>query len=336
MRLTRPAAVLMAAALLAPALGSGAFAQAAHHAPGDASTKGAGTAAPGVSANPNPVVATVNGDAVHLEDVRAAAQSLPEDMRNMPPGMLFPMIVNQVIDQKALLIAARKQGLQKDPAVQKIMQAASDTALQNVYLTRAITPDVTDAAVQDVYAKTIASKQGDKEVHARHILVATEAQANDVIKQLKGGGDFAKLATSMSTDKASAAQNGGDLGWFKQGDMLPEFSTAAFAMNKGDVSQKPVHTRYGWHVIQVLDTRIATPPAFDTVKDQIRQKLIQQNVRAAVEKALVGIKVVRFKPDGTKVTAADQKAADQGAPGGTAPVPAQGAPATPGSTPNAD
>ncbi len=336
MRLTRPAAVLMAAALLAPALGSGAMAQAAHHAPGDAPTKGAGAAAPAASANPNPVVATVNGDAVHLDDVRAAAQSLPEDMRNMPPGMLFPMIVNQVIDQRALLIAARKQGLQKDPAVQKIMQAASDTALQNVYLTRAITPDVTDAAVQEVYAKTIASKQGDKEVHARHILVATEAQANDVIKQLKGGADFAKLAASISTDKASAAQNGGDLGWFKQGDMLPEFSTAAFAMNKGDISQKPVHTRYGWHVIQVLGTRTATPPAFDTVKDQIRQKLIQQNVRATVEKALVGVKVVRFKPDGTKVTAADQKAADQGAAGGAAPVPAQGAPATPGSSPNAD
>ncbi len=332
MRLTRPAAVLMAAALLAPATGSGAMAQAAHHAPGDTPAKGAGAAAPGA----NPVVATVNGDAVHLDDVRAAAQSLPEDMRNMPPGMLFPMIVNQVIDQRALLIAARKQGLQKDPAVQKIMQAASDTALQNVYLTRAITPDVTDQAVQDAYAKTVATKPGDKEVHARHILVATEAQANDVIKQLKGGADFAKLATSQSTDKASAAQNGGDLGWFKQGDMLPEFSAAAFGMNKGDISQKPVHTRYGWHVIQVLDTRIAQPPAFDTVKDQLRQKLIQQNVRAAVEKALVGVKVVRFKPDGTKVTAADQKAAEQGAATGSGPVPPQGAPATPGSNPNAD
>ncbi len=333
MRLTSPAAVLMAAALLAPATDPAAFAQSAGQAAKDAPPKDAKAAA---AANPNPVVATVNGDSVHLDDVRAAAQSLPEDMRNMPPGMLFPMIVNQVIDQKALLITARKQGLQKDPAVQKIMQTASDTALQNVYLTRAITPNVNDKAVHDVYDKTMAGKPGDKEVHARHILVASEAQAKDVIKQLKGGADFAKLAASLSTDKASAAQNGGDLGWFKQGDMLPEFSTAAFAMNKGDVSPTPVHTRYGWHVIQVLDTRSATPPAFDTVKDQIRQKLIQQNVRAAVERALVGVKVVRFKPDGTKVTAADQKAADQATPGGSPPVAAQGAPAAPGSTPNPD
>ncbi len=330
MRLTSPAAALAAAALLSSVpCGTAVLAQTTQHASGGAP----GKLAP--LANPNPVVATVNGDPVHLDDVRAAAQTLPDDMRNMPPGVLFPMIVNQVIDQRALLITARKQGLQKDPAVEKIMQTASDTALQNVYLTREITPQVNDQAIHDVYDKTIAGRPGDKEVHARHILLASEAQADDVIKQLQGGADFAKLASSLSTDKASAAQNGGDLGWFKQGDMLPEFSAAAFSMSKGEISKKPVQTRYGWHVIQVLDTRTATPPTFDSVKDQIRQKLIQQNVRAVVERALSGVKVVRFKPDGSKVTAADQ-AASGAAPGGTSPVPAQGAPATPGSAPNSD
>ena len=335
MRLTSPAAALAAAALLSSALGSVAVvAQTSHRAAPDAPAGASGKA--GAPANPNPVVATVNGDAVHLDDVRAAAQTLPDDMRNMPPGVLFPMIVNQVIDQRALLITARKQGLQKDPSVEKIMQTASDTALQNVYLTREIAPQVNDQSIHDVYDKTIAGRPGDKEVHARHILLASEAQANDVIKQLQGGADFAKLASSLSTDKASAAQNGGDLGWFKQGDMLPEFSAAAFSMGKGEISKKPVQTRYGWHVIQVLDTRTATPPTFDSVKDQIRQKLIQQNVRAVVERALSGVKVVRFKPDGTKVTAADQAATGGGAPGGNSPVPTQGAPATPGSAPNSD
>ncbi len=335
MRLTSPAAALAAAALLFPALGSTAVvAQTTHHAAQDAPGGASGKAA--LPANPNPVVATVNGDPVHLDDVRAAAQTLPDDMRNMPPGVLFPMIVNQVIDQRALLITARKQGLQKDPAIAKIMQTASDTALQNVYLTRQITPQVNDQTIHDVYDKTIAGRPGDKEVHARHILLASQAQANDVIKQLQGGADFAKLASSLSTDKASAAQNGGDLGWFKQGDMLPEFSNAAFSMNKGDVSKKPIQTRYGWHVIQVLDTRTATPPTFDSVKDQIRQKLIQQNVRAVVERALAGVQVVRFKPDGTRVTAADQPATGAGGSGGTSPVPTQGAPATPGSAPNSD
>ena len=334
MRLTSPAAALAAAALLTPALGSTTVAQTTHHATQDASGGGPGKTA--IPANPNPVVATVNGDPVHLDDVRAAAQTLPDDMRNMPPGVLFPMIVNQVIDQRALLITARKQGLQKDPAVEKIMQTASDTALQNVYLTRQITPQVNDQTIHDVYDKTIAGRPGGEEVHARHILLASKAQADDVIKQLHGGADFAKLASSLSTDKASAAQNGGDLGWFKQGDMLPEFSNAAFSMKKGEISDKPVQTRYGWHVIQVLDTRTATPPTFDSVKDQIRQKLIQQNVRAVVEHALAGVQVVRFKPDGTKVTAADQPASGAGASGGNSPVPTQGTPTTPGSAPNSD
>ena len=334
MRLTSLAASLAAAALLAPAfvpalMTDTARAQTAHR-----PAAAAPDAGPGKTAAPNPIVATVNGDPVHLDDVRAAAQSLPDEMRQMPPNVLFPMIVNQVIDQKALLIAARHQGLQKEPQVQKTMQSAADTALQNIYLTREVSPMVTDQAVRDVYDKTMAGKAGDKEVHARHILLGSEKQAEDVIKQLKGGADFAKLASTLSTDKASAAQNGGDLGWFKQGDMLPEFSAAAFAMKKGEISDKPVQTRYGWHVIQVLDTRTAPPPSFDSVKDQIRQKLIQQDVRKIVDQALTGVKVVRFKPDGSRDTGAPGAA--PGAGGMSGPnVPGQAPPAAPG-TPSAD
>ncbi|TLU71322.1 peptidylprolyl isomerase [Lichenicoccus roseus] len=328
MRLPSLAASLAAAALLAPALlpvSEAARAQTAHHPSPDAG--------PGKTANPNPVVASVNGDAIHLDDVRAAAQTLPDEMRQMPPNVLFPMIVNQVIDQKALLIAARRDGTQKDPQVQKAMQAAADTALQNIYLTRQVSPMVTDQAVRDVYDKTMAGKSGEKEVHARHILLATKAQAEDVIKQLKGGADFSKLASTLSTDKASAAQNGGDLGWFKQGDMLPEFSAAAFSMNKGQISDQPVQTRYGWHVIQVLDTRTAAPPSFDSVKDQIRQKLIQQDVRKVVDQALTGVKVVRFKPDGSRDNSPPMGPQGAGAQGGG--VPGQAPQPAPG-TPSAD
>ena len=305
MRLSSPAAAFLAAALLAPAplLASGAFAQTKTGAPHPSASD---TPAAAAAKNPDPLIATVNGEPIHLDDVRAAAQTLPEEARNMPSNVLFPMIVNQVIDQKALLIAAQKGGLERDPRVQKVMRTAADNALQNVYLTREIGPEVNDDAVQALYAKTVASKPGEAEVHARHILVPTEAQAQAVIKKLDHGADFAKLATSLSTDKASASQNGGDLGWFKRGDMLPAFADAAFSMKKGQISQKPVQTRYGWHVIQVLDTRVAPPPPFATVKDQLRQQLIQQNVRAAVQKALTGVTVVRYKPDGTKVTAADE------------------------------
>ena len=306
MRLSSPVAAFLVTALLSSAsplaLSRAAAAQTAPNAAPKAN-HAAGTTKP---ANPNPMVASVNGEPIHLDDVREAAQSLPDQARSLPPNVVFPMVVNQVIDEKALLIAARKAGLQKDPQVKQIMQSAADTALQNVYLTRQIGPEVTDDAVQALYAKTVASKPGEEEVHARHILVKTEAQAKSVIKKLDAGADFGKLAASLSTDKASAAQNGGDLGWFKRGDMLPAFSDAAFALKPGQTTQKPVHTQYGWHVIQVLGTRTAAPPPFATVKDQLRQQLIREKVRGVVQTAIADVKVVRYKPDGSKVTAADE------------------------------
>ena len=308
MRLSRPAAAIMAAALLSsmPDLSSRGMAQTP---PQAAATQAPDQTSPDAKAalkNPNPLIATVNGAPVHLDDIRAAAQTLPEQARNLPSNVLFPMLINQVIDQKALLIAARKQGLQKQPAVQKVMQDASDTALQNAFLSREIGPKVNDDAVQALYAKTVANKPGEEEVHARHILVPTKADAEAAIKKLDHGADFAKLAKSLSTDKASAGQNGGDLGWFKRGEMLPAFSDAAFALKPGQITQTPVQTRYGWHVIQMLGKRVEPPPPFATVKDQLRQQLIQQNVRDAVQQALAGVKVVRYKPDGTKVTETEQ------------------------------
>ncbi|MCQ8279008.1 peptidylprolyl isomerase [Acetobacteraceae bacterium KSS8] len=332
MRRSSPAALFSAAAffLSASALTPAAFA--APHKKDAVAADAKPAAAPAAPKDNNPVVASVNGQPIHLDDVRAAAQALPEDMRSVPPQMLFPMLVNQLIDQKALVIAAKKEGLEKDPAAQKAMQAAADQALQNVYLSRIVGPQADDAAVKDVYARDYAGKPGEEEIHARHILVADEKTAQDIIKQLKAGADFATLAKKYSTDKASVDAGGGDLGWFKKGDMLPEFSNAAFAMKKGEISDKPVHTRYGWHVIQVLDTRISPPPAFDTVAAQIRQKLIQTGVHAAVDKAVAQVKVQRFNPDGTP--ASDKPAPASSAPAGSSPVPAQAAaPTTPGTTP---
>ncbi len=304
MRLSSPAASIIAACLLysLPDLATRAAAQTPANAPAAHTPKQTQAGGSAAAKNPNPLIATVNGAPVHLDDVRAAAQTLPEQARGLPSNVLFPMLVNQVIDQKALLVAARKEGLQKQPAVQKVMQDAADTALQNVFLSREIGPKVSEDAVQALYAKTVASKPGEEEVHARHILVPTKAGAQAIIKKLDHGSDFAQLAKSASTDKASAGQNGGDLGWFKRGEMLPSFSDVAFALKPGQITQTPVQTRYGWHVIQVLGKRVEPPPPFATVKDQLRQQLIQQNVRVAVQQALAGVTVVRYKPDGSKVT----------------------------------
>jgi peptidyl-prolyl cis-trans isomerase C len=250
----------------------------------------------------NPVVATVNGDPIRMSDVAAAAQQLPPNVaQQVPPQVLFPKLIDQLVSRRALLIQARKQGLEKDPAVQKQMQAAADQVLQGIALQRAVLPKVTEDAIKAAYDKQYAGKPGEPEIHARHILVDTEAKAKDIIAQLEKGAKFEDLAKKYGDPKDAATQNGGDLGFFKKGDMLPEFSTAAFALKPNEYTHTPVHTRYGWHVIQVLETRTSQPPTYDQVHDEIKQQVLQADVAAAVAAAKAGVKVQLFNANGTPV-----------------------------------
>ena len=273
---------------------AGAFAQTSAAAP-PAATPAAPSAADG--AKPDPVVARVGGEEIHLSDMAEAAQSLPEEVRSMPPPVLYPMLLDQMIDRKALVIAARKQGLEHDPVVERSIARATEQALQNALLTRDIGPKVTEAAIRARYDQTTASKAGEEEAHARHILVADEATAKKVIADLKAGGDFTELAKKYSTDPQ--AQQGGDLGYFKKADMVPEFAEATFALKPGQVTQTPVHTQFGWHVIKLEDKRSAPPPTFEQAHDEIRQQIIQEGVRADLEKLKVGLPIEKFAMDGS-------------------------------------
>jgi peptidyl-prolyl cis-trans isomerase C len=258
---------------------------------GPAPPPGAGAAAP------DPVVARVDGEPIHMSDVAAAAQSLPPNTRNIPQQTLYPMILDQLIDGKALVIEARKDGLDKDLAVQREIAAATEHVLQTAMLNKVVGPSITDEALHTLYDKDIAGKGGEDEVHARHILVDNEELANKIIAELKNGADFAALAKKYSKDP-SADQNG-DLGYFRKDEMVPEFAKVAFALKVGQISDTPVHTQFGWHVIQVLDRRHAPPPTFDQARDELRQKAIQQGIQQAVVNARSKVKVEKFNPDGS-------------------------------------
>jgi peptidyl-prolyl cis-trans isomerase C len=258
------------------------------------------------------VVATVNGDPIHMSDVAAAAQALPPNVaQQVPPQVLFGKLIDQLVSRRALLIEAKKQGLDKDPAVQHQMQAAADQVLQGIALQRQVLPKVNEEAIKAQYDKQYAGKPGEPEIHARHILVDSEAKAKDIIAQLEKGAKFEDLAKKYGDPKDAATQQGGDLGFFKKGDMLPEFSDAAFKLKPGEYTHTPVHTHYGWHVIQVLETRTSQPPTYDQVHDEIKQQLLQQDVQAAVAQAKAGVKIQLFNPNGTPVP-----------PGGTPALPA--------------
>jgi peptidyl-prolyl cis-trans isomerase C len=256
-------------------------------------------------ATDDPVVATVDGKPIHLSDLKDAVQSLPENMRALPPQALYPMLLDQMIDARALVSEAHKSGLDKDPAVQRQVTAAEDRALQTAVLSKDVGPTITDAALRARYDQDVAGKPGEEQVHAKHILVDSEADAKKIIADLKGGADFAALAKQYSKDP-SAAQQGGDLGFFKKDEMVPEFAAAAFALQPGQVSETPVHSQFGWHVILLVERRRAEPPSFDKARDDLRQKMIQEGVQKAVAKARASVTVEKFNMDGSPARATDQ------------------------------
>jgi peptidyl-prolyl cis-trans isomerase C len=184
--------------------------------------------------------------------------------------------------------------------------------LQDFWIQREIARLVTLEKIQAKYQERLKSMPPEEEVHARHILVATEPEAKAIIADLKKGAAFDKLAKEKSTDKASGAE-GGDLGWFKKTDMVKEFADAAFALKKGELSQTPVKTQFGYHVIKVEDRRKAPPPSFEELSGQIHQDLARETVTAMLNKLRADAKVEKFNPDGS--------------------TPAPPAPATPGTAP---
>ena len=267
--------------------------------------------------SPNTVVATVNGDPIRMSDVAAAAQQIPQQMQGrVPPEQLFPLLIDQLVSGKAVAAQARKEGLDRDPRIARQMQAAADQVLQSAALQKAVLPQVNEDAIKTQYDKEYAGKPGETEVHARHILVDSQAKAQDIIKQLDGGAKFEDLAKKYGDPKDASSQQGGDLGFFKKGDMLPEFSDAAFALKPGQITQTPVHTRFGWHVIKLEQTRVAPPPPIDEVRDEIRQQIIQEGVAKVLASAKQGVKVEKFNPDGTPYTPPPVP----GAPGTQAPA----------------
>ena len=251
----------------------------------------------------DPVIATVNGAEIRLSDITEAAQGLPAEYRSMPQNVLIPMLTDQLVDRAAVVAMARRGGLDKEPAIARAIARAVDEALENAQMRRDVEPTLTDANLHARYDRDVAGKEGEGEVHARHILLANEADAIKAIADIKKGGDFAAIVKERSSDPG--AGQGGDLGFFKKADMVPEFAEVAFTLKVGEVAEKPVKTQFGWHVIKVEERRAAPPPPIEQAQEQLRQAMIQEGVMKLLEVARSGVVIERFNVDGTLRKATD-------------------------------
>ena len=236
-------------------------------------------------------LAKVDGLEITDDDVRIALEDIgPTLPQQLEGAQRDTYALDYLIDMK---LAARKFTTDKmaaGPDIVRKTEYYKDKVLMESVLGDVAKTAATDAEMKKVYDEAAKAQKPEEEVHARHILVPTEDEAKAVLKRLKAGEDFAKVAGEVSKDPGS---QGGDLGWFTRDRMVPEFADAAFKLEKGKLSE-PVKSQFGWHVILVEDKRMKEFPPFEAVKDQIATYVAQKAQSEMVLGLRKGAKIERM------------------------------------------
>ena len=199
-------------------------------------------------------------------------------------------------------------------------------ALRELYFEKVIKASVSDADARKIYDDQVKLLKPEEEVSARHILVETEEQAKALKEKLNNGADFVQLAKENSKDPGSK-DDGGNLGYFGHGQMVPQFEDIVFKLKKGEVSD-PVKTQFGWHLVKLEDRRTKQPPAFDIVKDRIVQSLLLKKAQQSAVELRGKSKIELVDPE-IKKAIDDRNKALEAAPSGGAAKPAETTPTTP-------
>ena len=259
------------------------------------------------------VVATVNGDPVTETDLALAITDLNEQFAQLSEEQRRAAALSAIIEIRLMAAEAEKAGLADNDEFTRRMTLLRQRALHSTFIEKEISSSVTDETVRALYDKQIAEITPQEEVRARHILVKTEEEATAIIAELDAGGDFEALANEKSID--GGGTNGGDLGYFSAGRMVPEFETAAFALETGTYTKEPVQSQFGFHVIKVEDKRPQQPPAFEQVLPQLRSVLLREayfnKVTALREAAAVEISDPALKEALEPAATDDDETADQ-------------------------
>lgn len=224
------------------------------------------------------VVARVNGEQVMLSEVEASYKSLPAPYRQTPIDQLFVKLVDQLVDQKLALAAAKSAKIDQTEAYQKKMADYAEEAMVRTYLQAELDKLVTEKELKEAYE--ILARSMPEERNVRHILVSTEDDAKKARTEALAG-DFGKIADKYSKDKAAT---GGALGWIREAQVVKEFGAVAFKMKAGEVSN-PVKSQFGWHVIKVEEIRQSPPPPFEEAEKPLKDEL-QQNILPGLLKGL--------------------------------------------------
>lgn len=250
------------------------------------------------------VVAKVNGHDITVKEVSLAADDILPQLGNVPSKLRFAFVVEYLVERHLLAQAAVKEG-EADSAEYKARLAFYQAkALRDAYFAEKLKPSVTEEAIRKAYEKEAVKIKPEDRARARHILVATKAEAEAVIERLKKGEKFEDIAKQVSLD--GSKDYGGDLGYFTASEMVPAFSKAAFDLQPGEISG-PVKTQYGWHVIKLEDRKAGGPQPYDKVHDAIKLVLLREAVQDKLVELRKAANIEVLDPDLKKMQAENKK-----------------------------
>jgi peptidyl-prolyl cis-trans isomerase C len=222
------------------------------------------------------VIAIVNGHEIRTSEVSMAADDIVGQLPDLPPKLRFPFVVQYLIERHLIAQHAVKNGIADTEEYKRRLALYQAKALRDAYFFQTVKPAITDEEIKAMYDQEASKVKQTERVRARHILVGTEQEAKDILAKLEKGEKFEVLAKAFSQD--GSKEFGGDLGYFTAPEMVAEFSKAAFALEKGQISQ-PVKTDFGWHIIKLEDRKAGGAQPFDQVKGAIRNLLLRKKVQ---------------------------------------------------------
>lgn len=244
----------------------------------------------------DPIIATVDGQNIRRSDFARAYHRLPAELRQKGPQAVYGNVLEGLIEQKIATKQGRDKGLAKDEEVKNRLKALEGQVIFEVYVERLARARVKDADVKKAYQDFLQMNPPVPLVKARHLVVPTEEEARRIAKLVVEGQPFAELAKKYST--APSAPQGGDLGWFRQEEMLPEIAKAAFALQPNQFTADPVHTQYGWHLILVEDRRVVDPPDFESIKQTLEDRMAERAAADILREMVAKADVKRFDLNG--------------------------------------
>ena len=250
-----------------------------------------------VKAKDDPIIAIVNGTEILFSHVLAAQKRLPQDFQSIPIEEILPRLVNNLIDTNLAAANARLKEIDKTNEYNTQIDWIKKQVLQQLLFSKIMEKAITNDALRTLYEKESKKFLASEQIQASHILLKTKKEAEEVIALLEKGSDFAELAKKKST--GPSAVDGGDLGFFGRGQMVPEFEIAAYKLRPEAYTKKPVKTQFGWHVIKAGLRKSSKAPSFELLEPKLRNMIFQEKITEFIKDLRKDAKIELFNLDGT-------------------------------------